>query len=35
MILPFSLINRVKAQKEIIFCPYCSRMLYYEEEEIV
>ncbi len=35
MILPFSLINRVRAQKEIIFCPYCSRMLYYSEEEVL
>ncbi|MCR4421892.1 MAG: hypothetical protein GYA61_07620 [Spirochaetales bacterium] len=35
MILPFSLINKVKAQKEIVFCPYCSRMLYFSEDEIV
>ncbi|HPC38787.1 MAG TPA: C4-type zinc ribbon domain-containing protein, partial [Exilispira sp.] len=35
MILPFSLINKVKAQKEIVFCPYCSRMLYFSEEEII
>jgi len=35
MILPFSLINKVRAQKEIIFCPYCSRMLYFSEDEVL
>ncbi len=31
MVLPHAFVNRVRKQKDIIFCPYCSRILYYEE----
>jgi hypothetical protein len=31
MILPAQFANDVHAGKEIVFCPYCSRILYHEE----
>jgi predicted nucleic acid-binding Zn-ribbon protein len=31
MILPVQFANEVRIRKEFIFCPYCSRILYYEE----
>jgi predicted nucleic acid-binding Zn-ribbon protein len=31
MILPAQFANNVRAGEEIVFCPYCSRILYYEE----
>jgi predicted nucleic acid-binding Zn-ribbon protein len=33
MILPVEFANRVHLGEEIVFCPYCSRILYYEESE--
>jgi len=33
MILPAAFSNKVKLNKDIVFCPYCSRILYYEENE--
>ncbi|MDR1446412.1 MAG: C4-type zinc ribbon domain-containing protein [Treponema sp.] len=33
MILPAQFANHVRLGKEIVFCPYCSRILYYEESE--
>jgi hypothetical protein len=33
MILPAQFANQVRMGEEIIFCPYCSRILYYEESE--
>ncbi|MDR0655303.1 MAG: C4-type zinc ribbon domain-containing protein [Treponema sp.] len=33
MILPAQFANQVRLGKEIVFCPYCSRILYYEESE--
>ena len=31
MILPANFANQVREGEEINFCPYCSRILYYEE----
>jgi predicted nucleic acid-binding Zn-ribbon protein len=31
MILPVQFANDVRLGREIVFCPYCSRILYYEE----
>ena len=31
MILPTQFANNVRLGEEIVFCPYCSRILYYEE----
>lgn len=31
MILSANFINEVRKQNEIYFCPYCSRVLYYED----
>lgn len=31
MILPNQFVNEVRAGREILFCPYCSRILYFEE----
>jgi DNA-directed RNA polymerase subunit M/transcription elongation factor TFIIS len=31
MILPAQFSNNVRLGEEFIFCPYCSRILYYEE----
>jgi predicted nucleic acid-binding Zn-ribbon protein len=31
MILPVQFANRVRLGEEFVFCPYCSRILYYEE----
>ena len=33
MILPAQFANSVRQGEEIIFCPYCSRILFYEESE--
>jgi predicted nucleic acid-binding Zn-ribbon protein len=33
MILPVQFANMVHQGEEIVFCPYCSRILYYEEAE--
>ena len=33
MILPAQFANDVRIGKEIVFCPYCSRILFYEEAE--
>jgi predicted nucleic acid-binding Zn-ribbon protein len=33
MILPAQFANVVRQGEEIVFCPYCSRILYYEESE--
>lgn len=33
MILPAQFTNRVHDGDEIVFCPYCSRILFYEESE--
>ena len=33
MILPAQFVNVVRQGEEIVFCPYCSRILYYEEAE--
>jgi len=39
MILPAQFVNEVRQSNRIIFCPYCSRVLFYEEgsesEEVV
>ncbi|MDR1126762.1 MAG: C4-type zinc ribbon domain-containing protein [Treponema sp.] len=33
MILPAQFANQVRKGEEIVFCPYCSRILYYEESD--
>ena len=33
MILPAQFANEVHTGEKIVFCPYCSRILYYEEDE--
>jgi predicted nucleic acid-binding Zn-ribbon protein len=33
MILPAQFANTVRKGEEIVFCPYCSRILFYEESE--
>jgi len=33
MILPAQFVNEVRSGNKIIFCPYCSRVLYYQETE--
>ena len=33
MILPAQFANNVREGEEIVFCPYCSRILFYEESE--
>ena len=33
MILPAQFANEVHAGEKIVFCPYCSRILFYEEDE--
>jgi predicted nucleic acid-binding Zn-ribbon protein len=33
MILPVQFANDVRMGEEIVFCPYCSRILFYEESE--
>jgi predicted nucleic acid-binding Zn-ribbon protein len=33
MILPVQFANDVRLGQDIVFCPYCSRILYYEESE--
>lgn len=32
MILPMQFVNEVRSGQSILFCPYCSRILFYEEE---
>jgi RNase P subunit RPR2 len=34
MILPAQFANSVRQGQEIVFCPYCSRILFYEESEV-
>ena len=34
MILPAQFVNEVRAGNDIKFCPYCSRILFYEESEL-
>ena len=34
MILPAQFANQVHLGEEIVFCPYCSRILFYEEAEL-
>ena len=34
MILPTHTANEVRREKEILFCPYCSKVLYHEDEEV-
>jgi len=33
MILPAQFANQVRSGEEIVFCPYCSRILFYQEAE--
>ncbi|MDR0411993.1 MAG: C4-type zinc ribbon domain-containing protein [Treponema sp.] len=33
MILPAQFANQVRKGEDIVFCPYCSRILYYEESD--
>ncbi len=33
MILPPQFVNEIQQRNKIIFCPYCSRVLFYEEEK--
>jgi predicted nucleic acid-binding Zn-ribbon protein len=33
MVLPVQFANMIHEGKEIVFCPYCSRILFYEESE--
>jgi hypothetical protein len=33
IVLPIQFVNVVRSAKDIEFCPYCSRILYYEEVE--
>ncbi len=33
MILPPQFVNEIQQKNKIIFCPYCSRVLFYEEEK--
>ncbi|HBK58074.1 MAG TPA: nucleic acid-binding protein [Spirochaetaceae bacterium] len=33
MMLPANFVNEVRQADKIVFCPYCSRILYYEETE--
>ncbi len=33
MILPKQFVNDVRAGEDILFCPYCSRILFYQESE--
>jgi predicted nucleic acid-binding Zn-ribbon protein len=33
MILPAQFANKVRKGEDIVFCPYCSRILFYEESE--
>ncbi len=34
MILPAQFVNEVRADSDIKFCPYCSRILFYEDSEL-
>ena len=33
MILPAQFVNDVRAEENVLFCPYCSRILFYEEAD--
>ena len=33
MILPAQFANEVRQGKDIVFCPYCSRILFYQEQD--
>ncbi len=33
MVLPAEFANQVRAMEEVVFCPYCSRILFYDEVE--
>ena len=33
MILPAQFANEVHKGEEIVFCPYCSRILFYQEQD--
>ena len=33
MILPAQFVNEVRDGDEILFCPYCSRILFYQESD--
>ena len=33
IVLPIQFVNDVRSEKQIDFCPYCSRILYYEDVE--
>lgn len=33
MILPPQFVNEIQQRNKIVFCPYCSRVLFYEEEK--
>jgi predicted nucleic acid-binding Zn-ribbon protein len=33
MILPVQFINEVRTEHDVLFCPYCSRILYWSDEE--
>jgi len=33
MILPVQFANEVRIGEEFVFCPYCSRILFYEESQ--
>lgn len=34
MILPAEFANQVRAMETVVFCPYCSRILFYDEENV-
>ena len=34
MILPAEFANQVRAMESVIFCPYCSRILFYDDSEV-
>ncbi len=34
MILPNQFVNDVRAAQEILFCPYCSRVVFYAEDDV-
>lgn len=33
MILPTQFVNDVRTEKDVLFCPYCSRILYWDSEQ--
>lgn len=32
MILPVQFVNDIRSEKEVLFCPYCSRILYWKDQ---